>query len=109
MLHMSPNLGAYCSERYTVEEMDYDEEAKKVNHEFYFSAQLDKNGDLTGNCRIKHPSASRNYDGPLPLLNFSILPAKLLILFSLHKLPIKIILYFTSTLPLQNLYLTSTL
>ena len=51
----------------TVEEMEYDEEAKKVNHEFYFCAQLDKNGDLTGNCRIKHPLASRNYDGPLTL------------------------------------------
>ena len=51
----------------TVEEMDFDEEAEKVNHEFYFSAQLDKNGDLTGNCRIKHPLASRNYDGPLTL------------------------------------------
>ena len=51
----------------TVEEMDYDEEAEKVNHEFYFSAQRDKNGDLTGNCRIKHPLASRNYDGPLTL------------------------------------------
>ena len=51
----------------TVEEMDYDEEAEKVNHEFHFSAQLDKNGDLTGDCRIKHPLASRNYDGPLTL------------------------------------------
>ena len=51
----------------TVEEMDYDEEAEKVNHEFYFSAQLDKNGDLTGNCRIKHPLASRNYEGLLTL------------------------------------------
>ena len=51
----------------TVEEMDYDEEAEKVNHEFYFSAQLDKNGDLTGNCRIKHPLASKNYDSPLTL------------------------------------------
>ena len=51
----------------TVDEMDYDEEAGKVNHEFYFSARLDKNGDLTGNCRIKHPLASRNYDGPLTL------------------------------------------
>lgn len=51
----------------TVEEMEYDEEAEKVNHEFYFCAQLDKNGDLTGNCRIKHPLASRNYDGPLTL------------------------------------------
>ena len=51
----------------TVDEMDYDEEANKVNHEFHFSAHLDKNGDLTGNCRIKHPIASRNYDGPLTL------------------------------------------
>ena len=51
----------------TVEEMDFDEEAEKVNHEFYFSAQLDKNGDLTGNCRIKHPLASRNYEGLLTL------------------------------------------
>ena len=51
----------------TVEEMDYDEEAEKVNYEFHFSAQLDKNGDLTGDCRINHPLASRNYDGPLTL------------------------------------------
>ena len=51
----------------TVDEMDYDEQANKVNHEFHFSAQLDKNGDLTGDCRIKHPIASRNYEGPLTL------------------------------------------
>ena len=51
----------------TVDEMDYDEEAEKVNHEFHFSARLNKNGDLTGNCHIKHPLASRNYDGPLTL------------------------------------------
>lgn len=51
----------------TVDEMDYDEEAEKVNHQFHFSAQLDKNGDLIGNCRIMHPLASRNYDGPLRL------------------------------------------
>ena len=51
----------------TVEEMDYDEEAEKLNQEFHFSAHLDKNGDLTGDCRIRHPLASRNYDGPLTL------------------------------------------
>ena len=51
----------------TVEEMDYDEEAEKLNQEFHFSAHLDKNGDLTGNCRISHPIASRNYEGPLTL------------------------------------------
>ena len=45
----------------------YDEEAEKLNHEFYFSAKLDKNGDLTGSCRIKHPLASRDYNGPLTL------------------------------------------
>ena len=49
----------------TVEEMDYDEENEKLNQEFHFSAHLDKNGDLTGDCRISHPIASRNYDGPL--------------------------------------------
>ena len=51
----------------TVEEMDYDEEAEKLNHEFYFSAKLDKNGDLTGSCRIKHRLASRDYDGTLTI------------------------------------------
>lgn len=51
----------------TVEEMDYDEQAEKLNQEFHFSAHMDKNGDLTGDCRIRHPLASRNYDGPLTL------------------------------------------
>ena len=51
----------------TVEEMDYDEENEKLNQEFHLSAHLDKNGDLTGDCRISHPIASRNYDGPLTL------------------------------------------
>ena len=51
----------------SVYELDYDEENMKVNHEFHFDAHLDKNGDLTGDCHIKHPLASRNYDGPLTL------------------------------------------
>lgn len=51
----------------TVEEMDYDEQTEKLNQEFHFSAHMDKNGDLTGDCRIRHPLASRNYDGPLTL------------------------------------------
>jgi hypothetical protein len=55
--------GTYLS----VDELDYDEENEKLNQEFHFEAHLDKNGDLTGNCRISHPQASRNYEGPLTL------------------------------------------
>ena len=51
----------------SVYEMDYDEETQELNHEFHFNAHLDKNGDLTGDCRITHPLASKNYDGPLTL------------------------------------------
>ena len=51
----------------SVDELDYDEENMKLNHEFHFDAHLDKNGDLTGDCRISHPQASRNYEGPLTL------------------------------------------
>ena len=51
----------------SVEELDYDEENEKLNQEFHFDAHLDKNGDLTGDCRIRHPQASRNYEGPLTL------------------------------------------
>ena len=50
-----------------VEELDYDEDAMELKQEFYFFAHLDKNGDLVGECRIKHPLASRNYKGPLTL------------------------------------------
>ena len=51
----------------SVDELEYDEEDEKLNHEFHFSAHLDKNGDLTGDCRIRHPIASRNFEGPLTL------------------------------------------
>lgn len=51
----------------SVYELDYDEENQKVNHEFHLDAHFDKNGDLTGDCRIKHPLASRNYAGPITL------------------------------------------
>ena len=51
----------------SVYELDYDEKAQELNHEFHFNAHLDKNGDLTGDCLIKHPIASRNYVGPLTL------------------------------------------
>ena len=51
----------------SVYEQDYDEEKQEVNHEFYFDAQLDSNGDLTGDCHIKHPLASKEYEGPLTL------------------------------------------
>ena len=51
----------------SVDELEYDEEDENLNHEFHFSAHLDKNGDLTGDCRIRHPIASRNYEGPLTL------------------------------------------
>lgn len=51
----------------SVYELDYDEEAMKVNREFHFDARLDKNGDLVGDCHLKHPLASKEYDGPLTL------------------------------------------
>ena len=51
----------------SVYEVDYDEEAQKVNHEFHLDAHLDKNGDLTGDCHIIHPLASKDYDGPITL------------------------------------------
>lgn len=51
----------------SVYELEYDEEAQEVKQEFHFDAHLDKNGDLTGNCFIRHPLASRNYEGPLTL------------------------------------------
>ena len=58
---------SYNGTALSVSELNYDEEAQEVNHEFHFDAHLDKNGDLTGECRIKHPIASRNYVGPLTL------------------------------------------
>ena len=51
----------------SVYELEYDEENEKLIHEFHFDAHRDKNGDLTGDCHIKHPLASRNYDGLLTL------------------------------------------
>ena len=51
----------------SVSELDYDEEAMKVNREFHFDARLDKNGDLTGDCHIIHPLANKDYEGPLTL------------------------------------------
>ena len=51
----------------SVDELEYDEENEKLNHEFHFSAHLDKNGDLAGDCRIRHQIASRDYVGPLTL------------------------------------------
>lgn len=51
----------------SVYELDYDEEALEVKQEFHLDAHFDKNGNLTGDCRIKHPLASRNYEGPITL------------------------------------------
>lgn len=51
----------------TVNELAYDEVAKDTTQEFYFHAHLDSNGELTGNCRIKHPAADKDYEGPLTL------------------------------------------
>lgn len=51
----------------SVNELEYDEETMETKQEFFFHAHLDSHGDLTGECRIKHPLASRNYEGPLTL------------------------------------------
>ena len=51
----------------SVYELDYDEEAQELTQEFHLNAHLDKNGDLTGDCLIRHPIASRNYVGPITL------------------------------------------
>ena len=50
-----------------VDELEYDEETMETDHEFHLTAHLDSNGDLTGDCRIRHQLASRNYEGPLTL------------------------------------------
>ena len=51
----------------SVDELEYDEEAMELKREFHFDGRLDSNGNLTGDCRIRHPLASRNYEGPLTL------------------------------------------
>ena len=51
----------------SVNELEYDEETMETKQEFFFHAHLDSHGDLTGECRIKHPLASKNYEGPLTL------------------------------------------
>ena len=51
----------------SVDELDYDEEVMKVKQEFHLDAHLDNNGDLTGDCHIIHPLASRDYEGPITL------------------------------------------
>ena len=51
----------------SVYELDYDEDNMKVNHEFHLDARLDNNGDLTGDCHIKHPLASKDYEGTITL------------------------------------------
>jgi hypothetical protein len=50
-----------------VSELEYDEETMETKREFYYFAKLDENGDLKGDCRIRHPLASENYEGPLTL------------------------------------------
>ena len=50
-----------------VDETNYDEETMETKWEFHLYANLDNNGDLTGDCRITHPLASKEYNGPLTL------------------------------------------
>lgn len=50
-----------------VDELEYDEETMETNHEFHLNVHLDNHGDLTGDCRIRHPLASRNFEGPITL------------------------------------------
>jgi hypothetical protein len=50
-----------------VSEQEYEKDSVTVIREFYLDAQLDKNGDLIGKCRLKHPLASKEYDGPIIL------------------------------------------
>ena len=55
--------GKYLS----VTENEYDEKAMKIVREFSLYVHLDEKGDLTGTCRIVHPLASKEYDGPITL------------------------------------------
>ena len=50
-----------------VHESEYDVETMKTKQEFFLNAHLVSNGDLTGDCRITHPLASKSYEGPLTL------------------------------------------
>ncbi|MBP5338892.1 MAG: DUF3828 domain-containing protein [Prevotella sp.] len=50
-----------------VDELEYDEEAMETKWEFHLHLKLNDQGDLTGDCRIRHPLASKDYDGPITL------------------------------------------
>ena len=51
----------------SVTESEYDPEAMKTIRDFGLFLHLDDHGDLTGTCRITHPLASKDYDGPITL------------------------------------------
>lgn len=50
-----------------VTEYEYDSESMKTIRDFSLFLHLDDHGDLTGTCRIMHPLASKDYDGPITL------------------------------------------
>lgn len=51
----------------SVDEYEYDEEAMETRQEFHLHLHQTSQGDLTGNCQIKHPLSSEGYNGPITL------------------------------------------
>ena len=51
----------------SVTEYEYDDKAMKTVRDFSLYVRLNEHGDLTGTCRIKHPLASKEYNGPITL------------------------------------------
>ena len=57
----------FDGELLSVTEYEYDDKAKKTVRDFNLYVRLNEQGDLTGTCRIVHPLASKEYDGPITL------------------------------------------
>lgn len=51
----------------SVTEYEYDDNAMKTVRNFSLYVRLNEHGDLTGTCKIIHPLASREYNGPITL------------------------------------------
>lgn len=57
----------FNGEHLDVTEQAYDSEKMEMVRDFNLFLHLDGHGDLTGSCRIKHPQASKDYDGTITL------------------------------------------
>ena len=57
----------YDGKHLSVTESEYDEEEMQVIRDLSLSVSLNEKGDLTGTLHIRHPLASKEYDGPITL------------------------------------------